>query len=78
MDNTEQVLKLSAARDRGTLVAVMRPPNDDSKQSSEEPVAWWLPAPDAPPPPPPFEDPKEELEATTPTAKPTTSPGQYM
>jgi len=29
MDNTEQVLKLSAARDRGTLSLVMRPAGGD-------------------------------------------------
>jgi Flp pilus assembly protein CpaB len=61
MDNDEQVLKVAAARDRGSLQLVMRPPNDDSTKSDDPTVAVAPPPPIAPPPPP-FEDPKEEVK----------------
>jgi pilus assembly protein CpaB len=62
MDNDEQVLKLAAARDRGTLSLVMRPPNDDSTKA-DDPVAAVAPPPPIAPPPPPFDDPKEEVKS---------------
>jgi Flp pilus assembly protein CpaB len=65
MDNTEQVLTLTGARDRGTLSLVMRPPNDDGQSKESETVGTVAVAP--PPPPPPFEDPKEEPKVTGPT-----------
>ena len=58
MDSTEDVLKLAAALDRGTVRLALRPPNDDSHFEGNEPVP---PPPVAPPPPaPPFEDPIKE------------------
>jgi pilus assembly protein CpaB len=69
MDNDEQVLKLVAARDRGSLSLVMRPPNDETTTKPEEAAIAVVPPPIAPPPPP-FEDPKEEAKTSTPVEKP--------
>lgn len=65
MDNTEQVLKLSAARDKGQLSLVMRPPGDEDKKAEENTAAAIAPPPPVAPPPPPFEEPKEEPKTPT-------------
>jgi pilus assembly protein CpaB len=62
LDNTEQVLKLSGARDRGNISLVMRPSNDDKKSANDEKnVAAVVPPP---PPPPPFEEVAKEEPKT--------------
>jgi Flp pilus assembly protein CpaB len=50
LDNTEQVLKLAAAKDRGNLNLVLRPGGDDAFNTNRKDFV----VPPPPPPPPPI------------------------
>jgi len=63
LDNGEQVLKLSGARDRGSLSLVMRSSGDDGKKGRNEEKLAAAPTV-LPPPPPPFEEVKEDTKTT--------------
>jgi len=71
LDNDDQVLKLSSARDRGNLSLVMRSQGEDPKETTEDTKVAGITPPPPPPPPPTFEEEKpKEVPPGTKTDEP--------